>query len=201
MKAITDEVRIGHGIPDDKGQPLEPEEQPVDRIITTLGKVTYGNAPGQGTPVNMPVRASVTAELTANELAADFATQCEFCANWDPEGYRRDRMAGVITSDELDDQRANVLELANAAELDSFARDRADLILYETLGRCNALTELCKPILPAEALPIYMHVRGGCPQYLPDGTRISSLFKPRPDARRTVTGIRDRILNTASGKE
>jgi hypothetical protein len=193
MKATTDELRIGHGIPDEKGQPLEPEEQPVDRVIGTILPVTLGNAPGEGAPVETPMRGRVTVEGTALDAAVEFTEQCYLCEHWDQAAYRDARQRGLYAPSYLDEQRVHVLELASADELDQFERDRADKILDVTHGRCRVLSELLHDMIDS-------HARAHCPAADAQGNPLENMFKARREARGDVVQIRDRILLTASGR-
>src|SRR5512136_2378121 len=134
MKATSDELRIGHGIPDDKGQPLEPEEQPVDRVLGTDVLVTLGSAPGKGTPINRPMSGRVTVESTAGEMAAEFSEQCRLCTHWDQATFRS--QWPNYDPAERDVQRALALEVSGVDALSAILRQRADSILFASLGRC-----------------------------------------------------------------
>ena len=196
MKALDETIKIGHGIPDDRGTKLEPEEQPVDRVIDSTAAVTLGNAPGEGEQITQPLRVTVTDEMTADDAVDVFTRQCQFCMHWDQSTYRRERR--LYDQEELDEQRAGVLEVASPRELARFgetALKNADAVLDATLGRCQALSQFS----PDGVLDT--HARAFCPASDPDGNAIPIAFKPRPDAQRTVISIRDRILKTASGKE
>lgn len=192
MKATTDELRIGHGIPDDKGQPLEPEEQPVDRVLGTDIAVTLGHGPGEGTPIDRPLPGRVIVESTAGEMAAEFSEQCHLCAHWDQALFRAERVA--YDPREQDRQRAIVLELSGPEALDLVLRGRADSILDASFGRCRALSHYS----PDGRLDTF--ARAYCPSVTPDGYPIRKAFTPRREARADATQIRDRILLTAEGK-
>lgn len=192
MKATNDELIIGHGIPDEKGQPLDPEEQPVDRRLSTALPVTLGNAPGEGKLISLPMRSNVTVETTAGEIAAEFSRRCELCAHWDQATYRRERR--TYDPDELNEQRASVLEIASAKQISDLATAHADAILDASLGRCHALSHYS----PDGRLDIHAHA--SCPPTGPTGQKIPAAFAPRHDAKKITEQIRDRILLTAAGK-
>lgn len=192
MKAITDEFRIGHGIPDDKGQPLEPEEQPVDHVLGTMLPVTLGNAPGEGTPIETPMRGRVTVESTAGEMAAELTEQCYLCAHWDPVLFRAERR--TYDAREQDRQRAIAVEVSGPEALDIILRARADAILDASFGRCRALSHYS----PDGRLDTF--ARAYCPSATMDGTPIPKAFTAHADARRDAVQIRDKILLTASGR-
>ncbi len=192
MRATTDELRIGHGVPDDKGQPLEPEEQPADRVLGVPVNVTLGHGPGEGTPIDRPMPARVTVESTAGEMAAEFSEQCHLCAHWDQALFQRERRS--YDPQEQDRQRAIVLELSGPEALDLVLRGRADSILDASFGRCRALSHYS----PDGRLDTF--ARAFCPTVTPDGYPIRKAFTARQDSRQDATHIRDRILLTAEGK-
>jgi hypothetical protein len=192
VKATSDDLIIGHGITDDHGQRLEAEEQPVDRKLATVLPVSLGNGPGDGKLINVPMRGHVTVESTAGEIAAEFSRRCELCVHWDQATYQRERRSYDV--DELNEQRASVLELASAAQLSAVGREHADAILDASLGRCQALSSYS----PDGRLDIHAHA--SCPVVSPTGQSIPAAFKPRPEMRRAATTIRDRILLAAEGK-
>lgn len=196
MKALADTLQIGFGHRDADGTQLEPEEQPVDRILSAPLPVTLGNAPGEGTPMDVVMRGNVRAETTAGEVVELLGEACLYCAHWDSALYQRERPSYPI--DDLNEQRAMILETATSEELASVPRERldfADVILDASMGRCHALSHLS----PDGKLDT--HARACCPANDPSGNPLPKCFKARPEARRTIAGIRDRILRTAAGSK
>lgn len=196
MKAITDTLKITHGQREEDGTKLEPEQQPVDRVITTVAPVTLGNAPGEGTPVTMPFRVNVTTEMDAITAAQELSRQCQFCRHWNQQEWYRDRIRYEGTAEGrkfLDEQRALAIEAATSEELSSLQRESADPLL-DLNGKCEALSYALNDA-------IYTHPRAFCPSHGMEGEALPCYFKPLPEAARTVEKIRDRVLNIAAGKE
>ena len=193
MKATSEELKIGHGYREEDGTPLEPEAQPVDRVLSTPIGVTVGHGPGQGTPIDASLRGNVTIESTAGEMAAEFTERCHLCKHWDQQTFQRARPNYPPAYQ--DRQRAIVLELAGPEALDLVLRQRADSILDAAFGRCQALSHYS----PDGVLDTF--AQAFCPSVSPDGYPIPRAFTPRREAERDRTTIRDKILLTASGKE
>ena len=188
-----DELRIGYGCREENGTKVEPEEQPVDHSVSAQLPVTLGSKPGEGTQMQVTMRGAVTDQITAGAAVEKFSRQCHLCGHWDQQMYQRERPA--YAPEELDEQRAAALDLASPAQLVGLAVQRADEILDASFGRCRALSHYS----PDGRLDT--HAQACCPSTVPGVGEIDSAFTPRRDARRDVTGIRDRILQTAAGRK
>lgn len=193
MKTTGDEFTIGHGIRDERGEKLEPEEQPVRRTLTTTADVTGGTVVQEAGSPSM--RASVSVDLDATEAATLLAESCQFCANWSQAEWRRDRTlleSTAVGRADLDRIRVQAIDLDPSSILDDSQRQSADPIL-DCMGKCMAISEIVND-------GIYSHPLATCPSTLPNGSPLPHLFTPHRDARREVTRIRDRVLLTAAGK-
>lgn len=189
MKIHGDRFQIGHGARDEKDQRLEPEEQPVRRILETSGTVNVGT-PEQGAPVGLSVPASVSAEMSAEDMEAVLATQCQFCANWDQAAWAKERH--TINPIDLDRMRAQALDCAAGTVLTEQQKQSADPLL-DCMGKCQALTELLGD-------DMYAHPQASCPEATPDGHALPILFRPRDGAKKLRAHVRDRIMRAAQGR-
>jgi len=189
VKNLRDTFQVGYGAREEDGTKLEPEQQPVRRVIESEASVTVGEAV---LPQTIPLM--VTAEMEAREAEALLSSQCQFCVHWRQDEFRKDR--GGIARIDLDRMRAQALDCAEIENVNLSDEQiaTADPILDAVIGKCMALSSLCTPE------PIYTHREAGCPSSLPNGIPLENLFQPIPDAKRIKSAVRDRMMRRAQGR-
>ena len=195
MKTIRDRYQIGHGFQEEDGTKLEPELQPVRRIIDSAAEVNGAeNIEKQlGRDLSLPLQ--ITSESTAIETAELLAQQCHRCAHWSQTAWDHDRRIleqTAVGRADLDRMRAQAIDCGADVKITDSARVSADPLL-DCMGKCHALSEIAND-------GIYSHPEPTCPDRDPAGNPLPLLFKPKSEEKRAVTSIRDRLLGLASGK-
>lgn len=190
MKNLGERIDIGHGARADDGTKLEPEEQPVRRVIATEAEAKHGDN------VVGAIRTNITADMTAIEAAAILSQPCHLCMHWRPDEWPAARRRLESTPEGLADlnrMRAALLGsgsagLANGDE----GFDVEHALAHGRIGVCKALSDLFRDDMLTER-------EATCPSQGPNGETIPPLFvAKRGDARRASDSTRDSVLRTAS---
>lgn len=195
MKTNSDQFQIGRGARDEHDQKLEPEEQPVRRILTSDAKMDAGDLGDaieaqQGRSLSVPL--SVTAEMIALDAIEMLARQCHLCVHWRRDEFQREKKileATAVGRRDLDVMRAQAID-CGADVPENVDLSEADPVLA-IMGKCMALSDLARD-------SIYSHPQACCPANGPGGEPLPLLFKPRSE--RDEMAVRDRILNAAQGR-
>lgn len=197
MKNLGDRIDVAHGVREDDGTKLEPEQQPVRRTIATEAEATHGDNVAGG------MTAAVTIDMDAAEAVDVLAHTCQRCANWRPEEWpsvRRQLAATKEGQDTLDRVRAQILGLVEIDEDDLTQGSTIVEHVMATFGLCGALTEIESAISKVYA-PIITFPTATCPSNDSAGRPLPPCFTPRAaEQRREVNAVRDSILSAAQGR-
>jgi len=191
-----EKVEIGSGFREEDGTKIEPELQPVKKIIVSETTVDIGSGPDGGQRVGaLPL--AITSEMPAIEAADMLTSLCHACIFWRPDEWPRVR--ATLTPQEIGALRATLLAKTSdeIPQLDDgnddfYALDHA--MSDGTHGVCKALSDMAGD----DVVTFYTAT---CPDTAPNGAPLGLLFKPKSEARRAVMRGRDAILLTASGRK
>lgn len=195
MRNLGERVDIAHGVRADDGTKLEPEEQPVRRVIATTADVKHGV-----NPTGAALRTSLTTEMNADEASRIMSEKCHLCAHWRPDEWPAVKRKLQSTPDgQAMLNRIRGEMLAGGAAAFPGMENGDDLADVEhalgSAGVCKALSDLFRDdmITMPDAT---------CPETDPHGQPLPTLFVARRgDARRAATSTRDTILRTAQGRK
>lgn len=182
---------------DEKGDKLEPEERPAQRLLDVSERVQLTN--GQKTEGS--IRMQVSIEMSAGEIAAGFSSPCMLCKNFDTKAWReyfRFLSSNVDGIRVLNAFRAAIAGSGNAAVRERHVGQDGDVDVehaLQALGICHPLTETMGE--PAIVYPV-----ATCPEFVP-GTNnpFPKCFVPKTsDDEKVSAAAFDSIMRAAQGK-
>ena len=194
---LSDDVVV-HGRHDAEGNRLEPEEVVTERRLGVRMPMT---AHDTGRPLG-GMRAAISYEQPAVELADQLSSLCALCKHWD----QRARAAYVSQCNrtkagiqELNRIRITLFKAVDRIG-DQHEGDDGEFDAEHALGAlgvCHPLTDACNEI-------VLTHQGSGCPAFLDENnTQPFTYSYEARDKEADVLGSRtyDRIMRKAQGKE
>lgn len=189
MEIKRDTLTVGGLIADERGDKVEPEQQPVVRVLDVATAVsgtsgeTLGALPGRIQQIQ-----------SAGVFAQDLRSKCVNCTHFDRRGFAAVRRKLTSTLDglrQLNELRASLLESGNATIADLHEAEDGDRDVEGALsmmGLCRALGELARD-------DVAVHPLANCPEGY-------DLFKPRDGAAdKAGAAAYDHIMHLAQDGE
>ena len=206
MDVFDDKLRISQSDRDEKGKQIDPEERPVERVITTAIPVGLSNGQSVEAFTKGDARGEVPNEVSVTGSAVEFAQgfrgRCRLCKHFDREGFRRWKKDVDLSGDPerrkfLNFLRSKVLGEMYEQTISKHQGPDGDLDVEHAVnefGICRALSHAFNDLFA-------VWPDAGCPVADPSGKPIDPApFTPRDsDAAREGTSSYDTILKTAAG--
>lgn len=194
----SDVTQIASGVTDDKGQKLEPEEQPARRILGTHIDANYGQA-----IVGKGLRSSVMLYDTAQQFALEAKSECRLCKHWNKRLWKEVLDEAIASPDPLDQKMlfrmmGDLADSTNPQLQEMQANEEGEMDLYRGLrffGACMIQTEM-------HHSPVFSHAVSTCQHILgPNGERVVDYFEPiSHNADVQGASAYDRIMSMAQGR-
>lgn len=199
LKIKADVLRIRNSALNAKGEKLEPEQQPAQRVL-----VTEFDASMQGGPKKGAIKGEVVYESTAGQLAAAIRNPCWSCSHFDKVAWKRlhsawgDPTAPIDSRKQLNGIRAALLETSNAQIIEKSQTQEGDMDVEHAMG----LLGICRPLTEIDGNPVIVSPKGGCPDSVCTPSQPDGFFRPKDRAvERSNASNYDTILNLARGKK
>lgn len=187
MEIKRDTLTVGGLILDERGDRVEPEQQPVVRTLDAQTVVSGSNGGRLGV---LPGR--IQSVQPAGVFADDLRRKCVGCAHFDRRGFAALRKKMTATLDghrQLNELRASLLESGNTDIADLHEAEDGDLDVegaLSTMGLCRAFGELVRD-------DVAVHPLANCPEG-------HDFFKPRDNAAdKAGAAAYDHIMRLAQG--
>lgn len=187
MKIEGEKIEIAHVPYDDKGDKLEPEQQPARRLLYSPVDTKFDG----GTDTGHQMSTFISVEMTAEELAQGIAKPCRACRHFNKkaalEWYNRAQQtpAGIEILRQFAAEHPN---------LDELGPERA----FGIMGVCNPMSELARETM-------LVHPDSTCPETVRDwdgqACKFGSHFVPddRTEEKNSST-VKDQIMRKAEGR-
>lgn len=198
MKIKSDMLRIRTVPFDDKGQKMEPEQQPVQRVIHTDSPATMRNGQMVGTlPTN------IVMDTTVAEMVPGMRRPCFSCKHFDRRNWKElfrlwsEPTAPIEKRRELNAIRAALLETNNAEIQHRHDSEEGMMVEHaiSTLGICRPLTEIDKN-------PVIVYPKACCPANLITADKPHGLYEPKnKDNERMGSQTFDNLMKAARGEK
>lgn len=198
MKIKADLLRVRSVPVDDKGQKMEPEAQPAQRILKTDSEVTTRDGKKLGS-----IPTDIVYETSAGELAQAMRHPCFQCKHFDQKAWFKlfrswtDPGAPKAMREQLNAIRAALLTTNNAKLADQHVSQEGDMDVEHALsqlGICRVLTEVHNDA-------IIVHPTGGCPPEICTPTQPDGFYEAKDkDADRLGSQTFDNVMKLATGK-
>ena len=189
MQIKRDTLAVGGLISDERGDKVEPEQQPVVRTVDAGISVSGSHGEQLGA-----LSGRVQMVQPAGVFAQDLRRKCVGCIHFDRRGFAdlRKRMAATLDGHrQLNELRASLLESGNATLADLHEGQDEDMDVESALsmmGLCRALGELARD-------DIAVHPLANCPEG-------QDLFQPRDSAAdKAGAAAYDHIMRLAQNGE
>lgn len=196
MKIKADLLRIGHGALSPKGEKLEPEEKPVERVLVTDFDANMKSGQHVGS-----IPGSIHYRDTAGDFAQKMRSQCWSCKHFNNDAWRAYRRSVELSDSmerrrELNAIRAALLDTGNAQIQERHTSQEGDMDVehaLSVLGICKAMTETFQD-------PVIVYPIGTCPDDVCGPTNPSGLFVPKDiDSEKAGNSAFDQIMRRAQG--
>jgi hypothetical protein len=190
MKITGDfyKVETGIGIAQGGAKP-EPEERPVDRILTTEMDVGVTTLEA-GLPGRKPIKRTLQGELAVRGTVAEYTQEatmkkCMYCKHFNRSRWLRTltRMKndpGGALGDQLNGIRGGLLMTQNASLATKHEDEDGSLDVEQTLvslGICDAYSAPVNPSKPGDEDPwLLLHGMSSCPAAI-DGRPVERAFR------------------------
>lgn len=202
MKIKKDFLRIAHGVRNAAGEKGEPEQQPIQRVLTFDAPASLQHAGPVGS-----IPAQVIYETTAGEFAQGLRGRCGHCKNFDKEAFRKYRAACESSSSMTKRAEINALRALYATTHNEAVINRStaaagpgsdgDMDVEHALtfiGICHPLTEMHRDAVLVD------ETFGCCPDEVCSPDRPQGLFVPLDRAaERAGSADFDAVMNQAVG--
>lgn len=199
--AIASEARA------EDGTKLEPEEQPIQRVMETVATATRGGVAVGGLPVE------IVAHTTAQEMSAAKGRQCYGCKHWRHEQWRR-AIADADGPDAAHEDRQSINKVRAAilgsgnATITNHYEDREEggpdvEKAMNAMGICGPLTENERATDPNFGPKewVVTFPTACCPMSVVGPGQPYGFFEPRDsDAERGQAANYDAVMLRAAGK-
>lgn len=198
MRIRADLLRVRSLPYDDKGQPIEPEQQPAQRVFQTDSPAGLQGGPVQGT-----IPTEIIYETTAGHMAGAMRNPCFSCARFDRRAWRKllerwnDPTAPMHLREYLNQFRAALLQTKNAKLYEKHESQEGDLDVEHalaTLGVCHAFSEIRNDVA-------VVYPTSACPDDVCTATQPAGFYVPKDkQSERMGSQVFDRIMAMAQGK-
>lgn len=199
MKIKSDIFRIRTFPRDDKGDKIEPEAQPMQRVLSTDAPFT----PQRGGPTAGSIPTEIIYEGSVGDFAEAIRRPCFSCKNFNREAWARiyarwnDPTAPIEMRQKLNGIRAALLESQNATIADRHTSAEGDLDVehaLSTLGVCHPLSEI-------NGAAVITYPTGGCPAEVCGPTQPHGFYKPKDvESERLGSATFDNLMRAAVSK-
>lgn len=202
MKIRADKIRIRTVPFDDKGDKMEPEAQPVQRIFETESQVTSQDGTLKGaTPTQ------VIYETTVGELATAMRSPCFSCKHFDAHAWQKilsvwnDPTSSLEQRAQLNQCRAALLQTGNA-ELQEAHTNPLDKEQDMDVEHALSVLGICRPISEIMREPVIVYPTSSCPGEFCTPTQPNGFYDAKDkDADRLGSATYDNVLKTALGQK
>lgn|SRR5512147_776740 len=205
MKLIGEQVKIAHGLRDEKDSKLEPEEQRVrhTQVVEVGASGVLDGKPVDLAAVIGEAAKSVGAlhtDMPAHVATAELTRRCDLCAHWANQEWLR--LKKELQGSEEGRKLLTQFKAALIANRDDALAAEDDSGLGEAVlsrgGVCKALSA----IFTAQAPVVTIYDTAPCLQVGkgPGGEDCYDLFQPKRESRNIVTKAKDFILRKAQGR-
>lgn len=195
MKIKEQLLRIQASPYDDRGQRLEPEERPAERILV-VDTPMKGNLDQQH---HGHMRTSVNIQGNAHQFANGLRTMCAQCKHFDGDAWQKKKRQLSASKEGVQLLNGIRVEMINqglgpATEMHS-NEDELDLEhAISFMGFCRAQTEMHRE-------EVLVHPMGGCPPEICTETSPLGYFEDANEATKRIGSAEyDRIMRQSQGK-
>lgn len=198
MKIKADLLRVRSLPYDDKGNKIEPEQQPVQRIFKT-----ESDAGLQGGPTVGKIATDIIYETNVGAMAGAMRNPCFSCKHFDRRAWRQllarwnDPLTPIAERQELNGVRAALLGTKNAKIQEKHVSQEGDMDVehaLSTLGICHAFTELNSNVL-------IVYPTATCPETVCGPTQPNGFYVAKDrDSEKMGSAVFDRVMRLATGK-
>lgn len=194
MKIKNDLLRIQASDYDERGQRLEPEEKPAERILPVDAPVS-GQLDGQ---LKGNLRATVNVQGTVGQFAMQVRQLCAGCRWFDPRAFQEYRRANELSKakqKEMNAIRAALLETGVADFDESNPLDVKDVeAQLASMGICRAITEAMRD-------PMIVHPESTCPEEYRSQSSPEGFYVPlNMETEKIGSAAFDQVMRQATGK-
>lgn len=194
MKIRGELLKIQASPYDEKGEKLEPEELPAERILLTETRIK-GSIDQE---LHDPIRTSVNVQSTVGKFANGLRTMCAQCKHFDGEGWLKRKAilerSGAEGTIFLNGMRSALIQQGLGPASGMHATPDEDIDLEHAIsfmGYCKALCEHLKD-------EILVHPMSGCPKEVCTPSQPNGFFEnTNLDSQRIGDAAYDSVMNKA----
>lgn len=191
-----EEIRVSNVTHDEKGDRLEPEAVPAERVVIGEAALLHG-----GNPIDGGVKTETVIASTAGALAATVRNPCKACKHFDRRGWIDFVKQSSATADgkQFLNQVMGELIANQHMEFQELHTNPLDgdfdtVHALNSLGLCRVLTEMMNDA-------VIVHPIAVCPPQLRSPDRPQGAFEPfNKDADREGSAAYDAVLRVAQFK-
>lgn len=199
MRIKADLLKIRNFPRDDVGNKIEPEQQPLQRVLVTDGAPVSMQGSGE-------VKGTIPAEIVYNTSVGEFANAlrrpCHSCKRFDTRWWLKmkalceDPTGPKENRAWLNGIRAYLLETQNATIQSSHVSQEGDMDVEHALS----VLGVCQPLTEINGDPVIVYPTGACPNEIctPDKPHGYYDAKDR-DNERMGSSVYDDIMRKATG--
>lgn len=200
MKIKADYLRIRNVPFDEAGNPIEPEQQPVQREmvldVNVNGSLTgqhLGQVPGQ----------IIVENATVDDYVAMSRWKCKGCKNFDMPAWKKlmraweDPTAPMEQRKYLNGVRAALHESGNASIVERHNDGSGELDVDHALKTLG----ICRPMSEIHQAPIIVYPMSCCPADVCTPTQPQGLYVPKDrESERQGSEAFDKLMRAAQGR-
>jgi len=180
------------------GDKLEPEQMPMQRVMTTDVPASMQGGRTVGT-----IPTEIITETSVGEIASAIRNPCFSCKRFNAVAWKKlfdrwnDPTSPIDERNQLNSIRAALLTTSNAKLQEAHIPEDNDMDVEHaiaSLGMCEALTEVL-------SAPIIVHPTSGCPAEYCTPAQPNGFYKPKDrDHERMGSKVFDNVMRMATGK-
>lgn len=194
MIVKNDLLRVQASNYDERGQRLEPEEKPAERILPVDAPVT-GQLDGQ---VKGHLPTTINIQGTVAQFAQRVRQLCAGCKWFDQRAFQQYRCVKELSKEkqrEMNAIRAALLETGVADVDDANPMDAMDVeAQLASMGICRAITEVMRE-------PMIVHPESSCPEEYRTDSQPDGFYTPlNIDTEKIGSAAFDQVMRQATGK-
>lgn len=197
LRIRSDILRVGSTAMTMKGEKLEPEAQPAQRVMMTDAAVSMR---GSGQIGSIPTE--IVADGTAGEFANAMRSKCFTCKNFDAKAWTQLRLYWGNSSDKDLFEKLNKVRYALLTTQNPELSRRSegmdgDFDVEHSVSQLG----LCKPMTEMNQDPVIVSPISTCPDQVCTPSNPSGLYVPKDrEHERLGSSAYDKIMRMATGR-
>lgn len=197
LRIRSDVLKVRHHPFDARGHKVEPEQQPVTRVLSTDAAVSMQRG---GPPIGS-IPTEIITEGSAGEFASSVRSKCFTCKNFDHKAWEKLRLYWGNSSDKTLFAKLNgvrySLMVTNNADLSRRSEGiDGDFDVEHSLSQMG----LCKPLTEINQDPVIVSPISTCPDNVCTPANPTGLYVPKDkEHARLANSAYDKIMRMAMG--